>query len=108
MATDTCAIQTAIGNNTRDLMDQNNQLYNNLMNFMVQSKIDAKDEKIASQQLMIQQLQLKASQEAQNNYLIQMLGQKVPEAAYVVPNPYTGCCNNNNNCCNCGNSCNCF
>lgn len=44
-----------------------------------------------------QALRLRASQEAQNNYLISQL-RPFPVASYSVPNPFTGCgcgCNNN-------------
>jgi len=45
-----------------------------------------------------QALRLKASQEAQNNYLIAQL-RPYPVASYTVPNPYSGC--------SCGYSCGC-
>lgn len=60
-----------------------------------------KDEKIAEQNQMIWSLQLKASQEAQNNYLVSKLGYQCPIPAYVcqppqtVTFPFGGC--------NCGN-----
>lgn len=52
-----------------------------------------------------QALRLAASQQAQNNYLVQQL-RPIPSPAYVVPNPY--CCNNgayayNNGCGGCCN-----
>lgn len=58
------------------------------------AKLDAmegarKDEKIAEQNQMIFNLQLKASQEAQNNYLISQLGYQCPKPAYVVQPPQT-------------------
>ncbi|MCQ2558839.1 MAG: hypothetical protein MJ135_06955 [Oscillospiraceae bacterium] len=66
------------------------------------AKLDAmemsrKDEKIAEQNQMIFNLQLKASQEAQNNYLISQLGYQCPKPAYVVQPPQqvtfpTNCC----------------
>lgn len=40
-----------------------------------------------------QALRLAASQAQQNNYLISQL-RPTPEPSYIVPNPYTGCCNN--------------
>lgn len=56
-----------------------------------------KDERIAAQNQEIFQLQLKASQEAQNNYLISQLGYQCPKPAYVVQPPQqvtfpTNCC----------------
>lgn len=66
------------------------------------AKLDAmenarKDERIAAQNQEIFQLQLKASQEAQNNYLISQLGYQCPKPAYVVQPPQqvtfpTNCC----------------
>lgn len=57
-----------------------------------------------------QALRLAASQAQQNNYLINAL-RPTPDPAYIVPNPYTGCCGNGysayaNSGCGCGgNSC---
>ncbi len=111
MATDTCAINTNIANVARDIVDASNNNTRMLYDFMVQSKIDSKDEKIAEQAAMIQDLRLQASQAKQNNYLVNTL-RPCPDPAYIVPNPY--CCNSvnpygnnyNNNCCN--NGCNGF
>lgn len=69
------------------------------------AKLDAmegarKDERIAEQNQTIFNLQLKASQEAQNNYLtnaiIGQLKTPCPIPAYTVPNP--NCCYNNGGC----------
>lgn len=93
MATDTCAVTTAISQAARDITDNANANYRQLHDELVQSQIDAKNEKIAEQQSLIQSLNLAASQANQNQYLIQQLR---PSAipAYNVPNPYVGCgCN---------------
>lgn len=45
-----------------------------------------------------QALRLAASQQAQNNYLVDKLGYRMPIPAYQVPNPYCNC-NCNNGCC---------
>lgn len=55
---------------------------------------NAKDEKIAELTARNADLRLAASQAAQNNYLVDKLGCKMPIPAYQVPNPF---CN-----CNCG------
>lgn len=53
------------------------------MDFMVQSKMD---------QLTTENAVLRGqiSQAEQNAYLVNALGAKVPQAAYIVANPYTG------------------
>ena len=97
MATDTCAVTTALANNTRDIIDNQNANYRGLMDFMVQSKID-------SLQSENQALRLSASQQAQNTVIGAMIdasraeilrrtGSDCPIAAYVVPNP--NCCYGN-------------
>ena len=103
MANNTCAITNAIAMNTRDLIDNQNANYRALHEEIVANKIEAKNERIAEQQAQITALQLKASQEAQNAYLLSQL-KPCPNPAYVVPNP--NCCydysvtrNNNCGCC---------
>lgn len=76
------------------------------------AKLDAmemsrKDEKIAEQNQMIFNLQLKSSQEAQNAYLISQLGYQCPKPAYVVQPPQqvtfpTNACGQFGNSCGCG------
>lgn len=100
MATDTCAITNTMNQNTRDIIDNQNANYRALHDEMVQSQMDAKDAKIAEQQLLINQLNLAQSQANQNQYLIsQLRPPAVP--AFTVPNPYAsygyGCYSGN--CC---------
>lgn len=109
MANNTCALTNAMTLNTRDIIENQNANFRALHDEIVANKIEAKNERIAEQQAQITALQLKASQEAQNNYLVstltEKLGTKCPEPAYIVPNP--NCCYNynvtgygyNNNCC---------
>lgn len=91
MATDTCAITTAMANNTRDIIDNQNANYRGLMDFMVQSKID-------SLQAENQSLKLAASQASQNSAIGAMIaaseatilrrtGAECPSACYVVQPP---------------------
>ncbi len=118
MATDTCAITTAMANNTRDIIDNQNANYRGLMDFMVQSKIDAL-------QAENQSLKLAASQASQNSAIGAMIaaseatilrrtGAECPSACYVVqpPTPVNfpvNVCGNfagwNNGGYGCGNGC---
>lgn len=79
MATDTCSIIQAGKDNTQRLVD-----------LLTAQTIEAKNDRIAQQQATINALQLKASQEAQTNTILNAVN-RTPSPAYVVPNPY--CCN---------------
>ncbi len=105
MATDTCAIQTSMANNTRDIIDSQNAGTRAILDYLCQ-------EKISDLQSENQTLRLAASQQAQNNYLVNQL-RPCPVPAYVTCNPwssncgngYNGCANpfffgNSNCCCN--------
>lgn len=95
MATNTCAITNAINSNTRDIIEAQNANYRALHEEIVANKIEAKNERIAEQQAQITALQLKASQEAQNAYLLSQL-KPCPSPAFIVPNP--NCCYNTCGC----------
>lgn len=103
LATQACAIQTAIQNQTQQIMQNDNANYRALHDELVQSQMDAKDAKIAEQAAAIQALNLAASQAAQNQYLVQQL-RPAAVPAFTVPNPYAnygyGCYSNANGCCN--------
>lgn len=73
----------------RDIIENQNANYRAIHEELVANKIEAKNERIAEQQAQITALQLKASQEAQNNYLLSQL-KPCPVSAYIVPNP--NCC----------------
>ena len=105
MATDTCAIQTAMANNTRDLLDNQNANTRAILDYLCQEKIsDLQSENSA--------LRLAASQQAQNNYLISQL-QPVARPAYLTCSPYQAAYGynpyvyNGNNGNGCGCSCGC-
>ena len=107
MAMNTNNIQQTLCNNTRDIIDNQNANYRALHDEIVANRIEDKNAQITAQQNEINALRLKASQEAQNTYLINQL-KPCPSAAYIVPNP--NCCYNYsvngfgyNNGCNCGN-----
>ena len=87
MATNTCAITNNATMNTRDIIDAVNTNYRALHEELVANKLEAKNDRIAELQLQVNKLQLNASQERQNNYLISQLGDKCPVPAYVVNGP---------------------
>ena len=89
MATDTCAITTAISQQTQDIMQNCNANYRALHDELVQSQMDAKDAKIAEQASAIQALNLAASQAAQNTYLINAL-KPAPIPSFPAANLYGG------------------
>lgn len=103
-ALQTSALQQTLCNNTRDIIENQNANYRALHDEIVANKLEAKNDRIAEQQNEINALRLKASQEAQNAYLLNEL-KPCPSAAYIVPNP--NCCYNysingvgyGNNCC---------
>jgi len=103
-ALQTNALQQTLCNNTRDIIENQNANYRAIHEELVANKLEAKNDRIAEQQNEINALRLKASQEAQNAYLLNEL-KPCPSAAYIVPNP--NCCYNyavtpvNN--CGCGN-----
>lgn len=103
MATNTCAITNNATMNTRDIIDAVNANYRALHEEIVANRIEDKNAQIQAQQNEINALRLKASQEAQNAYLINEL-KPCPSPSYIVPNP--NCCYQYNvtpaNNCNCG------
>lgn len=104
MATNTCAIQTAMANNTRDIIDSQNAGTRAILDYLCQ-------EKISDLQAENQNLKLAASQERQNNYLVNQL-RPCPVPSYTVCNPFTGAYggyagygNAYNNGCGCNSGC---
>ena len=102
MAMNTNSIQQTLCNNTRDIIENQNANYRALHDELIANKLEMKNDRIAEQQNEINALHLRASQEAQNNFLISKL-RPCPDPAYIVPNP--NCCYNyavtsNNGCCN--------
>lgn len=95
MATNTCAITNAINNSTRDIVDNQNANYRALHDELVANRIEDKNAQIQAQQNEINALRLAASQERQNNYLVDQL-RPSPIPSYQVANPY--CCYNNYGC----------
>ena len=97
------AITNAMCLNTRDIIENQNANYRALHEELVANKLEAKNDRIAELQTQVNGLQLKASQEAQNAYLINEL-KPCPSPSYIVPNP--NCCYDysvtRNTCCNNG------
>ena len=76
------ATNTNIASAARDIIESNNNGVRSILDFLTQDKI-------STLQAENQALRLTASQQAQNAFLIDQLGTKVPVPAYVVANPYT-------------------
>lgn len=103
MATDTCALQTAIGNAARDITDNANANYRGLMDFMVQSKISALESENQSLRMAASQSNqnavLQAAMDANTAELIRRIN-PAPVPSYQVPAPYPYCGTNSNyGCC---------
>ena len=81
-----------IASQTRDIVENQNCNTRAILDFLTNDKISA----LTAEN---QSLKLAASQSAQNAYLISALSPKVPNPAYIVPNP--NCCYANG----CGTSC---
>ena len=79
LATQTNAIQNAMCNNTRDIIDNQNANSRAVLDFLV-------NDKLATLQAENQNLKLKASQAEQNTYLLNEL-KPCPSPAYVVQPP---------------------
>ena len=103
------AITNAMCLNTRDIIENQNANYRALHDEIIANRIEDKNAQITAQQNEINALRLKASQEAQNAYLLSEL-KPCPQPSYVVNGPTpvnfpTNCCNTfagfNN--CGCGN-----
>lgn len=82
IATQECQTRQAIADSTKDIVDNQNANTRSILDFLTQDKI-------ASLTAENQSLKLAASQQAQNNYLVNALNPS-PVPAYTVANPYTG------------------
>lgn len=99
LATQACETRNTIQNTTRDIIDNQNSNARAILDKLTSQEIAAKDAQIAAQTQQIFGLQLAASQQAQNNYLVNQL-RPCPIPAYNVPNPF--CCNTGYFCNSCG------
>lgn len=91
MATNFGALNNTLCGLGRDIIENQNANYRAIHEELVANKIEAKNERIAELQAQVSGLQLKASQEAQNAYLLSEL-KPCGKPAYIVPNP--NCCYN--------------
>lgn len=89
MATDDCATNTLITQSTRDMIDASNNNTRAILEALNAQTIAAKDEKIAELIAQVNALNLAASQQAQNNYLVSQL-QPTAKPVYVVSAPGSG------------------
>ena len=98
LAAQSCDTRNAIANSTRDIIDNQNANARAVLDALTAQRIEAKDAKIAEQNQQIFQLQLAASQQAQNAYLtanqqaqtaeiLRRTGHDCPIPAYVVQAP---------------------
>lgn len=84
MSMNTNSLQQTLCNTTRDIIENQNENARNILDFLTKDKIQTLTSENES-------LKLRASQEAQNTYLINAL-RPCPIPAYQVANPY--CCYN--------------
>lgn len=116
LATQACDTRQAIATSTRDIIENQNTNTRAIFDFLVQNKMEDKDNKISELQteLMLsrQNSYFSANQEAQTAELIRRLDPNpCPTAAYIVQPPQpvtfpTNCCgqfSGYNNGCGCGN-----
>lgn len=98
MAMNTNALQSAVQTgfcqtnfngqtNTRDIIDSQNANTRAILDAIQSNKVEALKDRIAEQNQQINALNLAASQQAQNAYLIDQLGTKCPIPAYLTCNP---------------------
>lgn len=85
-AQNTCAITNAITLSSRDIIDNQNANYRALHEEIINNRLADKEAQIQAQQNEINALRLKASQEAQNTYLLSEL-KACPKPAYLTCNP---------------------
>lgn len=90
MAKGFCSTNNTIALSTRDIVDNMNANYRALHDEIVANRIEDKNAQIQAQQNEINALRLKASQEAQSNYLYTAITDKLspcPRPAYITCNP---------------------
>ena len=92
-----CDLGNVINMQTRDIIDNQNANYRGIMDFMVQSKMDALRSENEALRLRASQADqnavLRAAIDASTAEIIRRTGNECPVPAYVVPNP--NCCYGN-------------
>lgn len=89
VAQEDCATRNLIQSTTRDITDNQNANTRAILDAMTAQRIEAKDEKIAELQSLVNSLNLAQSQANQNNYLVNTL-RPCPTPAYITCNPWSG------------------
>ena len=87
LATQSCDTRNTIQNTTRDIIDNQNGNTRAILDALTAQRIEAKDEKIAELQSLVNSLNLAQSQANQNNYLVNTL-RPCPTPAYITCNPW--------------------
>lgn len=97
MATNTCALQNTMNNNTRDIIDNQNAGTRAILDYLCQDKIQTLQNENQSLRLAASQADqnavLRAAMDANTAEIIRRTGSDCPIPAYVVPNP--NCCYGN-------------
>lgn len=96
-AQNTCAITNTINMGLKDVMQNCNNNYRMLHDEIVANKLEAKNDQIALLQTKLNNAELRASQEAQSNYIISTI-RPCPIPAYASCNPWGCNCGNNGGC----------
>lgn len=101
-------MMNAMCNNTRDIIDNQNANYRALHDEITAFRMEDKDTQIRNLESQVNALNLAASQQNQNRYLIDQL-RPCPQPAYITCNPwgangyggygYGSCCNTQSTCC---------
>lgn len=115
MATNTCALQNTMHNNTRDIIDSQNAGTRAILDYLCQDKISTLQNENQALRLAASQSNqnavLMAAMDANKADILRRTGAECPTAAYIVqpPTPVnfpTNCCGQfsgwNNGCNNCG------
>lgn len=97
MATGFCNLGTSINSAARDIIDNQNANYRGIMDFMVQTKIDALQSENEALRLKASQADqnavIRAAIDASTAEIIRRTGNDCPIPAYIVANP--NCCYGN-------------
>ncbi len=109
LAMNSNAIQNALCNSTRDIVDSQNAGTRAILDAITNNRIEDKNAQIQAQQNEINALRLSASQSQQNAYLLNEL-KPCPIPAYITCNPYQSYSLSalyGNNGCGCNSGCGC-
>lgn len=96
-----CDVGYNAASNARDVIQSTHNDTDRIIARLDQMETTRQAERIAELQAENQSLKFQASQEAQNNYLVARLADKVPIPSYPVPAPYPYCMSGNG----CGGCC---